>query len=80
MADSSSSDDSEIEESIEREFEAEAKDITDDLLPAKSCARYNQCYDELKRWCDVNKTNSYSEDVLLVYFKELSQTFKPSTL
>lgn len=68
------------EDETTRNIVAEAKGITNNLLPQKSGFRYNICYDEFMAWKLTNKIDSFSEDVLLVYFNEQSEKMKPSTL
>ena len=50
------------------------------LLPEKSRKLYVTAYESFLDWRKENKTNSFSEAVLLVYFTELSTKYKPSTL
>lgn len=50
------------------------------LLPAKSKQRYETMYQLFEKWQASNQTNLFSEDVLLVFFRELSATKSPSTL
>lgn len=63
-----------------RDFDAESQMITNNLLPEKSCARYNLAYEDFIKWRVNNKTKSLDESVFLVYFDELSKKYKPSTL
>ncbi|KAJ8976466.1 hypothetical protein NQ317_012416, partial [Molorchus minor] len=50
------------------------------LLPEKSTARYESVYNCFMNWREGKQESSYSEDVLLVYFEELSQKYKSSSL
>ncbi|XP_057328498.1 uncharacterized protein LOC130676889 [Microplitis mediator] len=78
-----SSDESDTEltgDEIVRNFDDEAKLITDNLLPEKSKARYVFAYDQFISWQKKNNSESFSESVFLVYFKELSKNHKPPTL
>ena len=78
----SSSDDENFnpDEIIEgRDFEAEKNMIVKNLLPKKSKVQYETAYATFLKWKDENKA-PINEDVLLVYFKELSNKWKPSTL
>lgn len=78
-----SSDESEAElseEEIIKSLDEAAKQISNNLLPEKSKARYNLCYQEFLLWQRKKKTSSFNENVLLVYFHELSKTLKPPTL
>lgn len=63
-----------------RNIENEAKDIVKNLLLSKSAVKCNLCNEELIKWMDINKTKSFSEEVLRVYFIELSEELKPSIL
>ncbi|KAJ8914666.1 hypothetical protein NQ315_017363 [Exocentrus adspersus] len=55
-----------------------AKEIEANLLPEKSQKIYKQTYKKFFDYCTQKK--SYSENVLLVYFGELSKKMKSSTL
>ncbi|CAH0552504.1 unnamed protein product [Brassicogethes aeneus] len=57
-----------------------AKAATKNLLPVKSRERYEINYDKFMKWRTSNKIQSFSENVLLAYFEQLSITMKPSTL
>lgn len=70
----------EDQELLVRNFEEEAKLITKNLLPKKSFLKYETAYENFRKWQDGSKTKSFDEDVLLVYFNELSTKFKPSTI
>lgn len=64
---------------IERDFESEKQAIISNLLPQKSRATYELAYTKFLKWRHDNNA-ILNEDVLLVYFKELSDTWKPPTL
>ncbi|XP_043283728.1 uncharacterized protein [Venturia canescens] len=51
-----------------------------DLLPSKSKKIYEYTYDAFVKWKRERKTNLTSETILMAYFKELSEKYKPSTL
>lgn len=51
-----------------------------DLIPAKSRPKYNLAYDKFMKWKQEKQCTSFSENVLLAFFKEKSLIWKPSTL
>lgn len=57
-----------------------AKYASESLLPSKSRERYETTYQKFMDWRLENNTNSFSENVLLAYFQELSNQMKPTTL
>lgn len=57
-----------------------AKKLTNSLLPEKSRKAYDKCYQDFITWKMNKKANSFSENVLLAYFQELSDNFKCSSL
>lgn len=57
-----------------------AKEVSINLLPEKSRKNYEIVYNKFNEWRLKNKTSSFSEDTVLVYFKEISAKFKSSTL
>ncbi|XP_057321217.1 uncharacterized protein LOC130671799 [Microplitis mediator] len=59
---------------------AAAQKATLNLLPKKSKALYNKAYDKFLDWRKLNKTESFSETVILAYLNHLSETLSPSTL
>jgi hypothetical protein len=59
---------------------AEAKLITENLLPAKSKERYIKTYDQFVIWKSEKKAHTFSESVLLAYFNDLAKSKQPSTL
>ncbi len=62
------------------EIAESAKTITLNLLPEKSKNKYEKQYKIFCEWCAVKKIKNYTENVMLVYFKEKSQSIKSSTL
>lgn len=60
----------------------EAKAVTLELLPRKSREIYEKTFNDFLIWCTQKNIvdNQINENVLLVYFKEESQKFCPSTL
>lgn len=53
---------------------------TSTLIPETSKSIYNKVYATFNEWRLRNNTNSFSENVLLAYFAELSAKYKPSSL
>lgn len=79
-SDSSEDENFDPEEIISRDFEAEKKLIVSNLLPNKSRASYELAYARFLKWKDENSAKTVNEDVLIVYFEELSKKWKPTTL
>ena len=75
-----SSDSDVDEELIIRDFEEEGRLIINKLLPAKSCVKYENTYNSFMKWKTEQNAKSFEENVLIVYFEELSKKLKPSTL
>ena len=60
---------------------ARAKDVTSNLLPEKSKNVYKKTYQQFLKSCDLKDfKNVSSEDVLLVHFSEISESYKASSL
>lgn len=57
-----------------------AANTTEKLLPTKSRTRYEIVYQKFMDWRIKNKINSFSENVLLAYFGDLMEQFKPSSI
>lgn len=76
----SSDDESADEEEIRKSFEARAREIEKETVPPRSKNKYVNCYETLVGWQKQQKTTSFDENVLLVYFKELSEKYSPGTL
>ncbi|XP_066585872.1 tyrosine recombinase XerC-like [Prorops nasuta] len=57
-----------------------AHNIMQNLLPAKSKERYNIAYNEFLKWQKLHNVTTISEKVMLIYFSELSEKWKASTL
>lgn len=57
-----------------------AKIASLDLLPERSRQNYEIAYNAFMKWRLNKNVSSFSEDTLLVYFKEISLKFKSSTL
>lgn len=79
----SSSEGSEDEEEVIRNFDQEARTIVQtETLPKKSSERYLLVYNTYKQW-QVEHKNSLSssdENNLIVYFNQLKEKLKPPTL
>ena len=50
------------------------------LLPAKSRKLYDVAYNRFREWCSQKKAHTYTENVMLAYFNEVSKKYKSSTL
>lgn len=50
------------------------------LLPVKSQSKYTSVYSNFNVWRKEKNLNSFSENVMLTYFTELSKRMKPSSL
>lgn len=50
-------------------------EATSMVIPAKSRKRYYQTYDNFEAWRKSQRTQSYSENILLAYFKHLFHDF-----
>lgn len=50
------------------------------LLPEKSQNKYKGVYKNFQDWCSSKNVNSFTENVLLAYFNELSNKYKASSL
>ncbi|XP_060516643.1 uncharacterized protein LOC132708080 [Cylas formicarius] len=72
--------DSENEVLTPPEIRAAAEAASLDLLPKKSRNNYEIAYNNFMDWRSRNKATSFSEDTLLVYFKELAKKYKSSSL
>lgn len=57
-----------------------AEEASTSLLPVKSRERYETVYRKFMEWRLRNNIKSFSENVMLAYFQELSEKIKPSSL
>lgn len=57
-----------------------AENASSSLLPVKSRERYELAYQKFMEWRLKNNIQSFSENVMLAYFQELSEKMKPSSL
>ncbi len=75
---------SDSDEFSDQQTPPEVKDLAENteknLLPEKSKKRYEKAYQLFMNWRLEKKVKSFSETVLLAYFGEISNKFKPSTL
>lgn len=63
------------------DIENEAHNVITDLVPSTSKKKYEDAFDRYEKWCsEKNVKHITSEKVLLVYFKEMSETQKPTSL
>lgn len=62
------------------EIREAAKIVTLDLLPEKSKIKYLKQYKIFCNWCEEQNIKSFSENVLLVYFKKKSESMKSTSL
>lgn len=53
---------------------------TESSLPDKSKGKYEAVYKNFVAWQATQKTKSFSENVLLIYFNEQAKKYKSSTL
>lgn len=74
------SSDSEIENLTPPNISEIAEAAKNNLLPAKSEYRYKFTYQRFMEWRLKNDVKSFSENVMMAYFQELSKTMKPSSL
>lgn len=72
--------DNESEEIIPQDILDTARSALHSTLSNKSNLIYRKTYEEFLSWMENKKTNSFSEVVLVAYFKECSDTILPSTL
>ena len=75
--------DSDDEEEILQNFDEEARSIVQTAtLPAKSAERYLLVYNTYKKWQldNKNRLSNSPENNLIVYFNQLKNKLKPTTL
>lgn len=70
----------EIENLTPPEIVEQATRAANNLLPVKSAKTYEQFYSQFMNWRIKNKVSSFSENVLIVYFDELSKKLKSTSL
>ena len=70
----------EFENSVPTDILETAKSVSLNLLPEKSKRQYAASYNQFKKWRQTKNFRSFSEEVLIVYFNELSKDMKPLTL
>lgn len=57
-----------------------ANDTIHNLLPEKSQNKYKSVYKNFMDWCSGKNVKSFTENVLLAYFTEMSTKYKSSSL
>lgn len=60
------------------EYEEETLEMQ--RLPMRSKPKYLKCYNNFRGWLTAKNKDTFSEQVLLAYFKHLAQTKLPTTL
>ncbi|OXU31916.1 hypothetical protein TSAR_008221 [Trichomalopsis sarcophagae] len=69
------------EETVIRDFEAEAQLVVNrDTLPKRLADRYNLVYETFQKWKVDNNATTTTESVLIVYFEDLKKRLSPTTL
>lgn len=70
-----------MNEVVPEAIRKEAKNIALESMPDKSKILYVKSYNKFKSWRkNVAKTNSFKEDVILVYFRHLSNHYSATSL
>lgn len=62
------------------DIRARAAIANDCVIPEKSKNQYNAVYVKFIEWKTLHNAKTFSETVLMAYFQELSETYRPSTL
>lgn len=62
------------------DIRCEALNVMESLLPENSKEKYLLAYQNFIKWQNSKNTQSFSENVFMAYFKELSSKYKPSSL
>lgn len=62
------------------EIVSAAKEASSNLLPQKSRGQYERAFNLFDQWRKQNHVKSFSEQVLLAYFQQLSKDMKASSL
>ncbi|PSN39688.1 hypothetical protein C0J52_22264 [Blattella germanica] len=73
MSDTNSDSDTEL---MPPEISVKALEVSNNLIPHKSRKMYEKFYRQFMDWRKTKSINSFSENVLLVYFEELSLSMK----
>lgn len=60
--------------------EDKIKTILEELLPQKSKEMYNKWYQNFIDWINKNNINKINENIMLLYFDELSKLYAPNSL
>lgn len=77
---SSSSEEDILMSSTPPDILAEAQNVSDNLLPPKSKEKYIAAYETFIAWKTSKNADSFSENVILAYFSELTKKYKPPSL
>lgn len=72
--------DANLNPEIPAELLAQYHKAMDDILPNRSGNRYNQAYEVFKKWQISYGTSSFDEEVVMAYFAQAGEKYKPSTL
>ncbi|MGH9707116.1 MAG: hypothetical protein ACRD5R_10205, partial [Candidatus Acidiferrales bacterium] len=70
----------EEKEEIPKHILQEAVIASNNLIPERSFKKYEQQYEEFRKWCEINKVKLFKEEVFLAYLSEQSKKYKPPTL
>lgn len=70
---------SEEENGLPSEIVARVNKLKDNLLPEKSKPKYEAAYERFNKWMKEKKVSKICEDVVLAYFQEFAENYKPST-
>lgn len=79
-SDSDSNSDNNCDGIVSEQTRQAAKNVSLDLLPKISKQLYTAAYNAIKKWRSEKGSNSFCEDVVLVYFSELSKKYAPLSL
>lgn len=66
--------------SIKSEAQCTLHSKLEDAFPVKSRRVYEVVYNSFTEWRQANNTCSFSEDIFLAYFKDMTKIYKASTL
>ncbi|KAJ8685454.1 hypothetical protein QAD02_021247 [Eretmocerus hayati] len=80
LSDDESDNDEAQEENFVRNLEAQGELLKQNLLPVKSRREYELAYAHFSKWLHDNRSPPITENILMLYFEELSHTYSPPTL
>lgn len=69
-----------LEEELPYDILEAANTVNENLLPAKSCQKYEKQFKHFENWCNNKGTKSFKEEVFLAYFADLRKSYQPNTL